>query len=94
MLGVIIWYWIRPDATYSTALLIGGQLYALVGSLLLIIGALSSPSTLGLMCMTRAGGNSQLFAELMKSRFSAIVGVCFVVGGFSIQAAVTLVFGS
>ena len=51
------------------------------------------------MSMTRAedmafDGNSKLFTELMKSRFSAIVGVCFVVGGFFIQALAMLVFGN
>ena len=94
VLGVIIWYWIRPTVSISTSLLIGGQLYALWGALLLALGAFSSPSTFGLMSMTRVGGNPKLFAELMKSRFSAIVGVSFIVIGFSIQAAVTLAFGS
>ena len=94
VLGVIIWYWVRPTVAYSTSLLIGGLLYAWYGALLLALRALSSPSTLGLMSMTRFDGNSKLFAELMKSRFSAIVGVYFIVGGFSIQAAVMLAFGS
>ena len=94
VLGIIIWYCNRPTVAYSTSLLIGGGLYALWGALLLALGAFSSPTTLGLMSMTRFNGNSKLFAELMKSRFSAIVGVSFIVGGFSIQAAVTLVFGS
>ena len=58
------------------------------------MGAFSSPSTLGLMSMTRLDSNPKLFAELMKSRLSAIVGVYFIVGGFSIQAAVMLAFGS
>ena len=91
VLGIIIWYWNRPTVAYSTSLLIGGGLYALWGALLLALGAFSNPLTLGLMSMTRAedmafDGNSKLFTELMKSRFSAIVGVCFVVGGFSIQS--------
>ncbi|HEX73825.1 MAG TPA: hypothetical protein G4N93_01565 [Dehalococcoidia bacterium] len=46
------------------------------------------------MSMTRLCGNPKLFAELMKSRLSAIVGVYFILGGFSIQAAVMLAFGS
>ena len=94
VLGVIIWYWIRPTITYSTSLSIGGQLYALWGALLLALGAISTPSTLGLISMTRWDGNAKLFAELMKSRFSAIVGVSFIVGGFSIQSLSTVVFGS
>ncbi len=95
VLGAIrIWYWITSTATFGTSLLIGGQLYALWGALLLALGALSSPPTLGLMSMTRWDGNSRLFAELMKARFSAIVGVYFIVGGFFIQASAMLVFGS
>ena len=94
VLGVIVWYWVRPTVSISTSLSVGGQLYAFWGALLLVLGALSSPSTLGLMSMTRWDGNSKLFAELMKSRFTAIVGVYFIVIGFSIQAAVTLALGS
>ena len=94
MLGIIRWYWNRPTVAYSTSLLIGGGLYALWGALLLAVGAVSSPSTLGLMSMTRIDGNSKLFMELMKSRFSAIVGVSFIVGGFSIQLFGTLLSGS
>ena len=94
VLGVIIWYWVRPTVSISTSLSIGGQLYALYGALLLVLGAVSSSHTLGRICMTLVDGNPKLFAGLMKSRFSAIVGVCFVVGGLAIQAAVTLVFGS
>ena len=94
VLGIIIWYLNMPTVTYSTSLLIGGQLYALWGALLLVLGAVSGPPTLGLMSMTRVGGNSRLFAELMKSRFSARVGIYFIVGGFSIQALVMLVFRS
>ena len=92
VLGAIIWYWISPTVAYSTSLLIGGQLYALYGALLLAVGAFSSPSILALMSMTRWDGNSKLFAALMMSRFSARVGIYFIVGGFSIQASVTLVF--
>ena len=92
VLGIIIWYWNRPTVAYSTSLLIGGGLYALYGALLLVVGAVSSSTTLGLMSMTRWDGNPKLFAELMKSRFSAIVGVSFIVGGFSIQASVMLLF--
>jgi len=92
VLGVIVWYWISPTVTYSASLLIGGQLYALYGALLLAVGAFSSPSILALMSMTRWDGNSKLFAALMRSRFSARVGIYFIVGGFSIQASVTLVF--
>ena len=94
VLGVIIWYWNRPTVAYSTSLLIGGGLYALWGALLLALGAVSSPSTLGLMSMTRWDGNSKLFMELMKSRFSAIVGVSFIVGGFSIQSICMLLLGT
>ena len=94
VLGTIIWYWNRPTVAYSTSLLIGGGLYALWGALLLARGAVSSPSTLGLMSMTRWDGNSKLFVELMKSRFSALVGVYFIVGGFSLQASAMLSFGS
>jgi len=94
VLGIIIWYWVRPTVSISTSLLIGGGLYALWGALLLALGAFSKPFTLGLMSMTRVGFNSKLFLELMKSRFTAIVGVCFIVIGFSIQAAVTLALGS
>ena len=92
--GVIVWYWIRPTVAYSTSLLIGGGLYALYGALLLVVGAVSSPTTLGLMSMTRWDGNPKLFAELMKSRFSAIVGVSFIVGGFPIQSVSMLLFGT
>ena len=94
VLGIIIWYWNRPTVSYSTSLLIGGGLYALWGALLLALGAVSTPSTLGLMSMTRVGFNSKLFAELMKSRFSALVGIYFIVGGFSLQASAMLNFGS
>jgi hypothetical protein len=94
VLGVIIGYWIDHTVTYVNALLVGGQLYALYGALLLALRAFSSPSTLGLMTMTRYNGNPKLFVELMKARFSAVVGVYFVVGGFFIQAAVRLVFGN
>lgn len=64
------------------------------GALLLALGAFSSPSTLGLMSMTRLDGNSKLFAELMKSRLSAIVGVYFIVSGLFIQGLAMVVFGS
>ena len=94
VLGIIIWYWNRPTVAYSTSLLIGGGLYALWGALLLALGAVSSPSTLGLMSMTRWDGNSKLFMELMKSRFSAIVGVSFIVGGFSNQSICMLLLGT
>ncbi len=94
VLGVIVWYLIRPAVPISTSLSIGGQLYALWGALLLVLGAVSSPFTLGQMSMTRWDGNAKLFAELMKSRLSAIVGVYFIVGGFSIQASAMVVFGS
>ena len=94
MLGIIAWYWISPTAAHSTSVLIGGQLYMLYGALLLAGGAFSSPSVLGLMSMTRCDGNSKLFAELMKSRFAATVGIYFVVIGFSIQTTVTLMIGN
>ena len=94
VLGGIIWHWNSPTIACSTSLLIGGLLYAFWGALLLVWGAFSSPSTLGLMSMTRLGGNPMLFAELMKSRFSALVGIYFIVGGFAIQAAAMLAFGN
>ncbi len=94
VLGIIVWYWNRPSVAYSTSLLIGGGLYALWGALLLALGIVSSPLTLGLMSMTRVGYNSKLFAELMKSRFAAIVGVSFIVGGFSIQSICMLLWGT
>ena len=94
VLGIIVWYWMRPTVTYSTSLSIGGQFYALYGALLLALGAVSSPSTLGLMSMTRWDGNSKLFAELMKSRLSAVVGIYFIVSGFFIQGLAMVVFGS
>ena len=94
VLGIIIWYCNMPTVAYSTSLLIGGGLYALWGALLLALGAFSSPTTLGLMSMARFNGNSKLFAELMKSRLSAIVGVSFIVGGFSIQSICMLLLGT
>jgi vacuolar-type H+-ATPase subunit I/STV1 len=94
ILGVIIQYWMTPNVAHSTSISIGGLLCSLYGALLLAIGALSSSPTLGLMCITFAGGNPKLFVGLMKSRFSALVGVYFIVGGFAIQAAVMLAFRS
>ena len=94
VLITIVRFWIIPTVTITTSLLIGGQLYALWGALLLVLGAVSSPPTLGLMSMTRWDGNSKLFAELMKSRFSARVGIAFVVCGFFIQALGMLIFGT
>ena len=94
VLGVVILYWVRPTVSISTSLSLGGQLYALWGALLLAKGAFSSPSTFGLMSMTRVGDNSKLFMELMKSRFSAIVGISFIVGGFSIQSICMLLLGT
>jgi len=94
VLITIVRFWIIPTVTITTSLLIGGQLYALWGALLLVLGAVSSPPTLGLMSMTKYDGNSKLFAELMKSRFSAIVGISFIVGGFSIQAVALLAVAS
>ena len=94
VLGIVIWYWIMPPLAHSTSLLIGGQLYALWGALLLARGAWSSPPTLGLMSMTRWDGNSKLFMKLMKSRFNAVVGISFIVGGFSIQSICMLLFGT
>ena len=94
VLGVMIWYGIRPTVAYSTSLLIGGQLYSLYGALLLALGAVSSPSTLGLISMARWDGNPKLFAELMKSRFSALVGISFIMCGFTIQALAMLSSGS
>lgn len=94
VLGVIIWYWRMPTVTHSTSLLIGGALYGLWGALLLALGAVSNPTTVGLMSMTRYDANHKLFAELMKSRLNARVGIMFLVGTFSIQAATTLTFGN
>ncbi len=91
---IIIWYWNRPTVAYSTSLSLGGQFYALWGALLVVLAALSSPSTLGLMSMTRWDGNSKLFAELMKSQFSALVGISFIICGFIIQALAMLSSGS
>lgn len=85
-------WWVSPTVTPSTSLLLGGQLYALYGGLLLAVGAFSSPSTLALLSMTYTSGNPRLFASLMKARFAARVGVWFVVGGFLIQGATMLVF--
>jgi hypothetical protein len=90
ILGVARQYWIMPTVAYSTSVSIGGLLCSLYGALLLAVGALSSLPTLGLMSMTRFNGNPKLFAELAKARFSALVGVCFIVGGFFVQALVML----
>ena len=84
-LGAIIWCWISPTVSYSTSLLIGGLFYAWYGTLLLALGAISSPITLGRMSMTRWDGNPKLFEELMRSRFSAHIGIWFLVGAFAIQ---------
>lgn len=94
VLGLTIWYWIRPDITCSTSLSPTGHLYGLYGALLLVVGAVSKPSTIALMSMTRYGHNSKLFTELMNSRLNARVGVMFVVVAFSIHAATILTFGN
>lgn len=90
----VINYWINPTVSHSTSLLIGGQLCTLYGGLLLAMGAFSSPSTLALLSMTRWNGNPSLFASLVKVRFAAMVGVCFVVGGFAIQGATMVTFST
>jgi len=94
ILGLTIWYWLRPTVAYSASFLIGGSLYALWGALLLALGAVSNPTTIGLMSMTCFDGNPKLFAELMKSRSNARVGIGFIMAGFSIQAATLLTFAS
>jgi len=90
--ALIRWYWIGPSIDHKTSLLIGGLFYAFYGGLLLALQAFSSPSTLALMSMSRFNGNSRLFAQLMKSGFSAKVGVCFIVAGFCIQGTTMVVF--
>ena len=94
VLGGILWNWISATVAHITGLLIGGQFFTLYGALLLALGAVLRPSTLGLMSMTICGGNPKLFAALMKSRLSAIVGVYFIVGGVLIQSLAMVVFGS
>ena len=93
VIGLMAWYWSRLAIAHSTTILIGGQLYAFYGALLLALRAFSNPATLAKMSTTMWDGNPKLFLELMKSRFSAIVGIYFVVGGFAIQAATKFAFG-
>jgi hypothetical protein len=95
-LGGMIWFCIMPTITCCDVLLIGGLFYSLCGAVILAVAAVSSKATIRLMCMTFTYGNIKLFAGFMKARFSAIVGICFLVGGFFIQASAMamLMFGS
>lgn len=93
--SLIMSYWTKSTTvTHTTSLLIGAQLYSFYGALLLAIGAISSPPTLGLMSMTRLNGNPKLFSALMKSRFSARVGIGFVIAGFLMHGIVMITYGS
>ena len=90
VLRVTIWYWTKPNVAYSTSLSLAGHLCGLYGALLLAVGAVSKPSTIGLMSMTRYCYNSKLFTELMNSRLNARIGVIFIVIAFSIHSATIL----
>lgn len=84
-------YWINPNISHLTSMVIGGQFYTVIGAVFTIFGALSKTSTIALMSMTRWDSNNRLFYELMKSRMSAIIGISFVGGGFLIQAIAILI---
>lgn len=86
-LGGMIGFCMMPTITCCDVLLIGGLFYSLCGAVILAVAAVSSKATIGLMCITFTGGNAELFVGFMKARFSAIVGVCFLVGGFLIHAS-------
>lgn len=92
--GLIMSYWLGRGVTYTTSVTIGGYFYALYGALLLALQAFSRPHTLALMSMTRVNGNPRLFAQLMKSRLSAQVGICFIAAGFCFQGVATLLSGT
>jgi len=81
-------YWVRPSISHFTSAVIGAQFYSLYGALLLSLGAIAKPYTLALMSMTRVGYNTDLFTELMKSRFIARIGIGFVVFGFLVNGIV------
>lgn len=89
--GIIQW-WMSQNVAVDTSLVIGGALFSLYGALLLSLGAVSKPETVALMSMTRYDGNPKLFAQLMKARLSAQVGVYYIVGGVFIQSTTILVF--
>lgn len=83
-------YWMRPSVAHFTSIVIGAQFYSLYGALLLSLGAIAKPYTLALMSMTITGCNADLFTALMKSRFTARIGISFVVFGFLVSGIVML----
>ena len=84
-------YWMNPNVAHLTSIIIGGQLFIVVGAAVSLKGAISSPSTIALMSMTRWDGNPSLFLGLMKSRLAAITGISFIGFGFLVQAVAMLV---
>jgi hypothetical protein len=79
-------YWINPNLSNLTSIIIGGQLYTVYGAVLSATGAFTKISTIGLMSMARWDGNPKLFYELRKSSMASIVGICFIGFGFLIQS--------
>src|SRR4030042_6998283 len=79
-------YWVNATISHSTSLMIGGQFLGLFGAFLLGWMAFSKPWRLGLMSMTKRGGNPELFASSMNSRFTSCFGIGFIAAGFFVQA--------
>lgn len=84
-------YWVGLSVSHFTSIVIGAQFCSLWGAFLLTLGAVAKPSTLALMSMTKVSYNADLFVELMKSRFTAKVGIGFVFFGFLINGIVMMI---
>ncbi len=92
LLAFMAWFWVNPNMGPKISLSVGSQLFLLYGALVIAIGAFQKVSKIALMSTTFWGVNRNLFAELMKSKDAAIVGIYFIMAGFFIQAVVTLLF--
>jgi hypothetical protein len=88
--AAMVKYWLNPAMGPKLSLSLGSQLLSLYGGLLIAIGAFQKVSKIASMSMTFIGANPRLFTELSKARYAAIAGVYFIVAGFAMQAAITL----
>ena len=81
-------YWVGKygNVSHITSLLIGGQLYTLLGAALTATGASYKTTTITLMSITRVDANPNLFYELRKTSIFTQVGLYFIGFGFLVQA--------
>ncbi len=80
-------YWVGGNISYTTSLIIGGQLFTLYGAALAAAGATYRTTAMTLMSMTRYDGNPELFYQLTKTTLFTKTGFYFLTFGLLVQAA-------